>query len=265
MTYAWWGHVYVHRNFLAMSTIETSVAEGRTANRQSCSLPIAWRVLGNRHRGFQAATLQDIGTDGLSLEVDQLCSTGSVVIIQFAGATGHLAEPMLLQAQWCKELPATANGKPAYRVGCGFVSPLSDQDLQTVLALPQTTAATPEPPKENRVKARRPKDPWLLGSRSEKRAAVRRGGASVRVTLYCSERDHRVEASVVDRSLKGLGILANQPFTRGTLLMVRPHDARGSDCSVAVEVRNCRQKGKEWIIGCRFLRTPSSNILMLLG
>jgi hypothetical protein len=49
------------------------------------------------------------------------------------------------------------------------------------------------------------------------------------------------------------------------LLTVRPRDAHANIPSVQVEVRNCRQKGKEWFLGCHFLHSPPANVLMLLG
>lgn len=69
----------------------------------------------------------------------------------------------------------------------------------------------------------------------------------------------------MDRSLKGLGILIDRPFTRGTVLNVRPKDAHEKTPSVQVEVRNCRQKGKQWLLGCHFLSAPPANVLMHLG
>jgi hypothetical protein len=74
-----------------------------------------------------------------------------------------------------------------------------------------------------------------------------------------------VEGAVVDRSLIGLGILARAPFARGTSLQVRPRDTREKVAAVEVHVSNCRQKGKQWHIGCRFVQTPSTDVLLRLG
>ena len=87
----------------------------------------------------------------------------------------------------------------------------------------------------------------------------------MRVSLCRADGGTPVEGSVVDRSLKGLGILSPRPFTRGTLLNVRPLGAHEQTSTVQVQVRNCRQKSKQWFLGCHFQQTPPANVLMLLG
>src|SRR5438045_820677 len=134
-----------------MSATRTKPAERRKAVRQARSLPISWRLLGNRHLRFGDRVLTDIRTDGLPFQTDRV----------------------------------------------------------------------------------------VLG-RAVGRAPV--------------------EAAVVDRSLKGLGILSHRPFTRGTLLNVRPRDAHEKTASIQVDVRNCRQKDKQWLLGCHFLCIPPANV-----
>jgi PilZ domain len=248
-----------------MTITQTKSAERRKAERHGRSLQIAWRVLGNRHLRFGEAALKDIGTDGLALKVDQFCPKGTVVILQFAEAAERCAEPMLLKAEWSSELKPTEAGIPTYLMGCSFISPLLDKDLKALLASVKNSTAAPAPPKEAPAKTPARLDPFLVGSASEKRSLLRRGGLAVRVVLCRTARDTPVEASVVDRSLKGLGILIHRPFTRGTLLNVRPRDAHEKTSSVQVEVRNCRQKGKQWLLGCHFLHTPPANVLIHLG
>ncbi len=247
-----------------MATTSTKSTEQRKARRQPRSLRISWRVLGNRDFSYGAAALRDISTDGLAMQVDQYCRKGTVVIVQFDSVVARLAEPMLLQAQWCNELPPTKDGTPTYVVGCSFSSPLSAQDLQALLESSRKAAAAPAPPKEGPAKTSAPVDPFLDGSAGEKRSTARRKGLTVPVVLW-REEGTRIEGLVVDRSLRGLGILIPMSFVRGTLLKVRPRDAHDKTVSVEVEVRHCRQKGKEWFLGCQFQRTPPVNILMQLG
>jgi hypothetical protein len=248
-----------------MTTTQTRSTERRKAERHGRSLRICWRVLGNRHLRFGEAALKDIGTDGLALKVDQFCPKGTVVIIQFAEAAGRFGEPMLLQAEWSSELPSAQAGTPTYLMGCSFTSPLPEKELKALLASIKNAAAAPSLPKDSPAKTSAGVDPFMVGSASEKRSVLRRGGLTVRVVLSRAGGGTPVEASVVDRSLKGLGILIHRPFTRGTLLNVRPRDAHEKTSSVQVEVRNCRQKGKQWFLGCHFLHTAPANVLMLLG
>jgi PilZ domain len=248
-----------------MDTTQTTPEERRKAQRFGRSLKVAWRVLGNRTMHFGDAPLKDIGTDGLSLQVDLYCPKGSVVIVQFAGVGGIFTEPILLQTQWCNDLPATRDGTPTYLMGCSFTSPLSDKDLRALLASAKSAAPAPALRMETLAVPPVPHEPLSGNSSSEKRALVRRGGFTVRVALSRADGGNPTEAAVVDRSLKGLGILANHQFTRGTVLNVQPSDTRGGSCSVQVEVRNCRLKGKQWFLGCRFVQPPPANVLMLLG
>jgi hypothetical protein len=50
----------------------------------------------------------------------------------------------------------------------------------------------------------------------------------------------------------------------GTWWKVRPRDG-DHGMAVQVQVRNCRQQGKQWHIGCQFRSTPAANVLMLFG
>jgi hypothetical protein len=246
-----------------MTTTGTKSTDRRKAERQTRSLRISWRVLGNRDLRFGEAALKDIGTDGLALQVDRSCPKGTVVIVQFEAAE-RFAEPMLLRAEWSRELPPKGETS-TYLVGCSFTSPLPEKDLKALLASVKNAAAAPASPKEAPAKSPIRVDPFLMGSASEKRSMVRRGGLTVPVVLCRAVGGAPVEASVVDRSLKGLGIVVHRPFTRGTSLTVRPRDAHEKTPSVQVEVRNCRHKGKQWLLGCDFLHTPPANVLMLLG
>jgi hypothetical protein len=248
-----------------MTTTQTKSAERRKTTRHARSLRISWRVLGNRDFRFGEAALKDISTTGLALHVDQFCPKGALVIVQFEGAAERLAEPMLLKAEWSSELQPVKAGAPTHMVGCSFTSPLSEKDLQALLESAEKAAAAPAPPKEAPAKTPAQVDPFLVGSAGEKRSLVRRGGLTVPVFLSRAEGGTPIAASVVDRSLKGLGILLDLPFTRGTLLRVRPRDAHEKTPSIQVQVRNCRQKGKQWFLGCHFPHTPPSNVLMLLG
>jgi PilZ domain len=251
--------------WVAMITTQTKSTEQRKAERHARRLRISWRVLGNRDFHFGEAALKDIGATGLALQVDQCCPKGTLIIVQFEGAAERLAEPMLLQAAWSSELKPQKAGTPTYLVGCSFTSPLSEKDLNELLESAKNAATAPVPPKEAAAKTPAPVDPFLVGSAGEKRYVVRRGGLSVPVVLCRAGGGTPVEASVVDRSLKGLGILIHLPITRGTLLNVRPRDADEKMASVQVQVRNCRQKGKKWLVGCQFPHTPPANVLMLLG
>jgi hypothetical protein len=248
-----------------MTNALTRSPERRKSPRQAPRLRVSWRVLGNRHMRFGEAALKDIGTCGLALHVDQLCPVGTVVIVQFEGVAEEFAEPMLLQAAWSNE-PPRKNDEPAtYLLGCSFTTPLGADHLTGLLEAARKAAAAPAVTRTAPARTPAQWDPFLVGSAGDKRKVVRRQGMTVPVVVCRAGGSTPVEASVVDRSLKGLGILVRVPIPRGTLLKVRPGSAHDKTLTVEVLVRNCRQKGKQWLIGCQFPHTPPANVLMLLG
>lgn len=242
-----------------VKAVERPRVERRKAARQPRSLRISWRLLGNRDFHFGAAALKDIGTDGLALQVDQLCSRGTIVIVQFEGTD----EPLLLQTAWSNEIPPANGGAAAYLMGCAFTSPVLEEDLQALLEKAKKAATLPKAKAVAAAPAAA--DPFLAGSAHEKRSMVRRAGLTVPVVLCRASGGTPIEAAVVDRSLKGLGILTDVHFARGSFLHVRLKDARERAASVEVQVRNCRQRGKQWLVGCHFPQSPPAHVIIQFG
>jgi hypothetical protein len=247
-----------------MTSTHTQTTNRRKPQRHARPLRISWRVLGNRDYHFAEAALKDISTGGLAMHVDKVCGKGTVVIVQLDGLPEPYVGPWLLQAVWSKDLPAQ-HGKPAYLVGCSFTAPLQEKDLQALLEAARKVTAAPVAAKASPAKAASEVDPFVAGSAGEKRKSVRRKGVTVPVVLCRTDGGPRLDATVVDRSLQGLGILCRVRMPRGTWLKVRPRDVHDEAFSVQVEVRNCTQKGQQWHLGCQFSRTPAANLLMRFG
>ena len=109
-------------------------------------------------------------------------------------------------------------------------------------------------------------DPFEYGSRQERRSALRRRGTLIEVVLR--DADARCDLGggwVFDRSVGGLGMRARFDCPPGTKLTVRAADAPDIVPWVNLEVRRCRQTEGGWELGCRFVRTPAYNVLMLFG
>jgi hypothetical protein len=247
-----------------MTATQPQTSTRRKAQRHARPLRISWRLLGNRDFRFGEADLKDISTGGLAMHVDTLCRKGAVVIVQMDGMPDPFFGPWLLQAAWSRSLPPEL-GKPVYLVGCSFTTPIAEKDLQALLEAARRVKAAPAPAKAPAVKAAAEVDPFLAGSASEKRRSARRKGLIVPVVVCRTDGGTQLDATVVDRSLQGLGILGSVAMARGTRLKVRPRDIHDDAFSVQVEVRNCVQKGQQWHLGCQFARTPSANVLMLFG
>jgi PilZ domain len=123
----------------------------------------------------------------------------------------------------------------------------------------------PKPPPSEKQGQLAP-DPFVFGSASEKRVALRRTGQPTRVTIYTdAEEDKRYEAWVVDRSVGGLCLVVQHPFPEGTILNVRANHAPPQVPYVKVEVKRSQSSGDGYELGCQFLKTPTWNILLLFG
>jgi len=110
-------------------------------------------------------------------------------------------------------------------------------------------------------------DPFIKGSKMDRRAALRRGGNPIAVLI--SDADSKAKPSfgyVLDRSTGGLCLSVAAPIPEGTFLTVRTNNAPQTVPWIKVEVRNCRSVSeKEWELGCKFDKTPPWSVLLLFG
>jgi hypothetical protein len=103
-------------------------------------------------------------------------------------------------------------------------------------------------------------------SRPDRRSAPRRkGGNRVEVYLADDTKKEPLLGWVVDRSVGGLCLSVEQPLNTGTILNVRPRRAQQTAPWLAIEIRSCRADGGGWEVGCRFLKPPQWNDLLLFG
>jgi hypothetical protein len=122
------------------------------------------------------------------------------------------------------------------------------------------------PPPATEPKSEPQIDPFVIGSAAERRNAYRRQGNPVEVSLCEGNSSHELlRGWVIDRSLGGLCLLLPQAIAAGTILNVRPANAGLGTLMIQIEIRSCRQKGKEWEAGCRFIRTPNWSQLLQFG
>jgi hypothetical protein len=103
-------------------------------------------------------------------------------------------------------------------------------------------------------------------SYADRRGAVRREGAPVRVVLSSpSFRNGVNDGYVVDRSTGGLRIVMQAMIAPGSTLQVRAVNAPDTVGFVTVIVRSCRKNGDHNEVGCEFEKTPPWNVLLLFG
>jgi hypothetical protein len=109
-------------------------------------------------------------------------------------------------------------------------------------------------------------DPFVDGSALEQRTALRRNGNPILVQI--SDADAKAEPTagwVIDRSTSGLCLLVEQEVPMGTILCVKASHAPKGTVWVQLEVKNTRPKGRNWELGCQFLRPPPWGIMLLFG
>jgi hypothetical protein len=133
-------------------------------------------------------------------------------------------------------------------------------DLRAEADLP--ARLTPAPGPRERETPRAPQAPASATSPGqERRATPRRRGNPISVRVA----NPQMEGWVVDRSPDGFSLLADVKVAAGSLLSVCPAQNLDNPRWFQVEVRSCRAKGKNWILGCQFAQKLSWKELRLFG
>ncbi len=96
---------------------------------------------------------------------------------------------------------------------------------------------------------------------ADRREYPRRRGSPAPVLI--KDAKDQYHGWILDRSSKGMRLETTIPFAPGTILQVSPLNAPRPAPWVEVEVRYCRQQGKEVHLGCQFTKIPTWNILLL--
>lgn len=154
-----------------------------------------------------------------------------------------------------------------FGVGCGVAAVVFTLLLipWTRKRLPKKTWRTPPPAPPP---AMEPVADWLPPeeSFSDRRGSVRREGPPVKVVLSSpSFRSKQDYGYVLDRSTGGLRIAMRLAMAPGSTMQVRAANAPDSIPWVTLIVRNCRNAGQHYELGCEFDRTPPWNVLLLFG
>ena len=73
------------------------------------------------------------------------------------------------------------------------------------------------------------------------------------------------DGTVIDRSRGGLCLCVADPRDVGAILKVRAAHAPDTDVWVPVEVRHCRARDGDYLLGCKFEQKLSWGELLLFG
>lgn len=103
-------------------------------------------------------------------------------------------------------------------------------------------------------------------SASDRRESIRRDGPPVEVVFTSPAlKTGANQGYVIDRSTGGLRLAVPSGMAAGSSLQVKAKHAPDSIPWVTVIVRNCKNAGEHFELGCEFEKTPPWNVLLLFG
>lgn len=112
---------------------------------------------------------------------------------------------------------------------------------------------------------------WEGGSTArhdERRRAIRRGGLPTPILIVDPKAGKRAKASeayVLDRSTGGLRLAMERPVQVGSVLLAKPGNAPDDFEWVKVMIRNCREVGDYYELGCQFDTDLELSRLLMFG
>jgi hypothetical protein len=110
--------------------------------------------------------------------------------------------------------------------------------------------------------------PHPLARHDERRRSIRRGGLPTPILVVDSKGGKRAkatEAYVLDRSTGGLRLALERAFPAGSTLLAKPGNAPEGFEWVKLVVRNCREVGDYFELGCQFETDLELSRLLMFG
>jgi hypothetical protein len=102
----------------------------------------------------------------------------------------------------------------------------------------------------------------------ERRRAIRRGGLPSPILILdpkSSRRAKTVEAYVLDRSTGGLRLALERPVNVGSTMLAKPSNAPEGFDWARIVIRNCREVGDYFEVGCQFETELDLSRLLMFG
>ena len=110
--------------------------------------------------------------------------------------------------------------------------------------------------------------PHPLARHDERRRSIRRGGLPTPILVVdakAGKRAKATEAYVLDRSSGGLRLALERAFPAGSTLLAKPGNAPEGFEWVKLVVRNCREVGDYFELGCQFETDLELSRLLMFG
>lgn len=197
-------------------------AECRVFERHSCELPAICQpptVWGDKDLHW-AATIRDLSVSGIRLVLRRRFEPGAGLAIELPATDSCPASTVLARV-----VHARSQGDGSWALGCKFVSPLSDEELATLLRAAEPTApAAPEEP-----------------------ALPVAGSVVANVLLRGTLPDGRV----VKRLIRQLQLSSAWPAPAAKVFDLRVGTSDAPP--VRLRVDGCQRRGDVWVLRCAFV------------
>jgi hypothetical protein len=110
--------------------------------------------------------------------------------------------------------------------------------------------------------------PYPTARHDERRRSIRRAGLPTPILVVDAKAGRRAraaEAYVLDRSTGGLRLALEMPVPVGTNLLAKPGNAPEGFKWVKLTIRNCREVGDYFEVGCQFETELELSRLLMFG
>jgi c-di-GMP-binding flagellar brake protein YcgR len=206
---------------------EDAQSDRRIWVRRPCDLEAFYQSMNDDFGGRQAARVRNISRGGMSVVVKQRFTPGDQLSVELPGDDDRPAYNVLACIVHAVEQPSGE-----WTLGCNFAQELSDEDLLPFGARRERPAASDQ-------------------------RAWQRFPCAVEGTyqLVRAPDGGQREATVVNISANGVGLLLNVAIEVGTLLNLHLHRAgEHSDLEIlACVVRVTQVEVGQWLLGCNFI------------
>jgi hypothetical protein len=183
------------------------------------------------------ARVLNVSPGGAGVLVGAALEPGAVIAVEVPGGTAESSSVALACVVYVRPL-----GEGEWVAGCSFCKELSDEDFAAFAARPA---------------------PLETDLRSSERFS---GNAEAAFELV-GEESGRYTARVLNISLGGIALVADQPIEAGALLNLELHrtDGQAPRTLLACVVHVTTRPGNEWVLGCNFLNDlPEAELETLL-
>jgi hypothetical protein len=219
----------------------------RVWERFPCDLPTACQPVATRNDNDHvwAATLRDISAGGVGLILPRRFEPGMGLQVELGGAGPGTGKTLLARVVYVRHLP-----EGNWLLGCAFISPLSEHELDELLRLGKTLRQKPSDPVAE------------APDRQESSAAGNRKTTVIDAVTFQSE---PVGGRVVRLKVNRLVVTGTWPAPPGTVLRIKVTGPNADPEADRVRVTRCWKQAGQWMVAYEFVGRPSAGLQRHFG